>query len=69
VAANLLRPLLLAYASRLVAPLPERLIASGLLREEGDEIAAAFGPHGLEERERRESGEWAALLLERRVSS
>jgi ribosomal protein L11 methyltransferase len=69
VAANLLRPLLLTYAARIVAPLPRHLIASGLLREEGDEIAAAFGVHGLVERERRESGEWVALLLERRVAS
>jgi ribosomal protein L11 methyltransferase len=69
VAANLLRPLLLTYAARMVAPLPRYLIASGLLREEGDEIAAAFAAHGFAERKRRESGEWAALLLERRVAN
>lgn len=62
VAANLLRPLLLDYAARLAAP-PERLIASGLLVAEADEVAAAFAPHGLAERARREQGEWAALLL------
>ena len=44
---------------------PERLIASGLLREEADEVAAAFARHGLRERERRAGGEWAALLLAR----
>ena len=64
VAANLLRPLLLTYAERLGSPPPERLILSGLLREEVDEVAAAFAPHGLRERARREAGEWAALLLE-----
>lgn len=64
VAANLLRPLLLTYAERLGSPPPERLILSGLLREEADEVAAAFAPHGLRERARREAGEWAALLLE-----
>ncbi len=69
VAANLLRPLLLAYAERLAGPEPRRLIASGLLREEADEVAAAFAPHGLAERARNESGEWAALLLERRVAN
>jgi ribosomal protein L11 methyltransferase len=63
VTANLLRPLLLDVARRLERP-PERLIASGLLREEADEIAAAFARHGLAERERRVNAEWAALLLE-----
>ncbi len=64
VAANLLRPLLLSFAERLGSPPPERLILSGLLREEADEVVAAFAPHGLRERARREAGEWAALLLE-----
>lgn len=62
VLANLLRPLLLDYAARLTEP-PRTLIASGLLTHEADEIAAAFAPHGLHERDRRERGEWAALLL------
>lgn len=62
VLANLLRPLLLEYARRLTVPL-RTLIASGLLVEEADEIAAAFAVHGLRERARRERGEWAALLL------
>jgi ribosomal protein L11 methyltransferase len=75
VAANLLRPLLLTWASRLAlastlpetaSTLPETVIASGLLRHEGDEVAGAFGALGLAEVARRESGEWAALLLERR---
>jgi ribosomal protein L11 methyltransferase len=42
---------------------PQRLIASGLLVHEADEIAAAFERHGLRERARLEQGEWAALLL------
>lgn len=62
VVANLMRPLLLDIA-RLLERAPERLIVSGLLREEADEVAAAFGAHGLRERERRLGGEWAALLL------
>ncbi len=65
VVANLIRPLLLDVASAMQEA-PSRLIVSGLLREEGDEIAGAFAPLGLRERARRESGEWAALLLERR---
>ncbi len=71
VAANLLGPLLLTWASRLAAArapgsLPEIVIASGLLVGEADEVAEAFRPLGLDEAGRRESGEWAALLLERR---
>lgn len=67
VLANLLRPLLLDYA-RLLGTAdgpqpPDTLIASGLLIHEADEIAAAFAPLGLRERDRRERGEWAALLL------
>jgi ribosomal protein L11 methyltransferase len=65
VAANLLRPLLLAVARAGFASEPPRvLIASGLLRHEADEIAAAFGRHGLRERARRETTEWAALALQ-----
>ena len=61
--ANLLRPLLLAL--RFDDP-PDTLIASGLLREEADEIAAAFrAAYGLAEAGRRSAGEWSALLLRR----
>ena len=68
VAANLLRPLLLLWADRLAgaSALPERVIASGLLVGEADEIAGAFAAVGLPESGRRASGDWAALLLERR---
>jgi ribosomal protein L11 methyltransferase len=62
VTANLARGLLLAVAARLERP-PERLIASGLLREEADAVAAGFARHGLRERDRRAEAEWAALLL------
>ena len=68
VAANLLRPLLLTWAKRLAADahaLPDRVIASGLLVGEADEIAGAFSAVGLREADRRESGDWAALLLTR----
>ena len=67
VAANLLRPLLLRWAARLVgvSEFPERVIASGLLVGEADEIAGAFAAAGLREADRRESGDWAALLLAR----
>jgi ribosomal protein L11 methyltransferase len=64
--ANLLRPLLLELARSWApcAPRPERLIASGLLRTEADEIAGAFAGLGLHEADRRSRGEWSALLLE-----
>ena len=62
VVANLVRPLLLEVARRMTRP-PERLIVSGLLRGEADEIAAAFAFHGLREIGRRHSGEWTALRL------
>jgi len=67
VVANLLGPLLLAWAARLREDRdpPERVIASGLLVEEADDVAAAFASEGLCEAARRVSGEWAALLLER----
>jgi len=69
VAANLLRPLLLVWASRLAAApadaVPETVIASGLLVGEADEVSDAFAALGLAEAARRESGEWAALLLSR----
>lgn len=65
-AANLMRPLLLAVA-QLLERAPARLILSGLLREEADGVAQAFRGHGLHETVRRELGEWAALLLERRT--
>ena len=61
VAANLMRPLLLALAPRLERP--EVLILSGLLDEEADEVAAAFAPLR-ETRRIREKG-WTALLLTR----
>jgi ribosomal protein L11 methyltransferase len=66
VAANLLRPLLLQVAETGFTPeAPRALVASGLLRHEADEIAAAFERHGLRETARRELGDWAALLLQR----
>jgi ribosomal protein L11 methyltransferase len=60
--ANLVRPLLLDVAANMTRP-PSTLIASGLLREEADEVAAAFARHGLLERDRRHGGEWCALRL------
>ena len=46
-------------------PAPHTIVCSGLLPGERDEVAAAFGAAGLEEAERRQQGDWAALLLRR----
>ena len=64
VVANLVRPLLLEVAGSMTRP-PETLIVSGLLRAEGDEVAAAFARGGLRETARRAAGEWCALRLDR----
>jgi ribosomal protein L11 methyltransferase len=60
VVANLTLPLLEAAAA-LAGPRPERLIVSGVLAEQADRVAPAFG---MAERERREDDGWAALRLE-----
>jgi ribosomal protein L11 methyltransferase len=64
VVANLLRPLLLTYAERMREP-PERLIVSGLLPDEVDEVVDAFARHRLREEQRSERDAWAAALLVR----
>jgi ribosomal protein L11 methyltransferase len=60
IVANLTRPLLLGVAQLMEEP-PDTLIASGLLEEEADEVAAAFEP--LRERRRLCSHGWSALQL------
>jgi ribosomal protein L11 methyltransferase len=66
VLANLLRALLLRVAADgFDGRAPDALVVSGLLVHEGDEVAAAFAAHGLNEVARRGEGEWIALLLTR----
>ena len=62
VTANLTRELLLAAAAVIERP-PERLLASGMLSGEVDEVVRAFGRFGLREQRRLEEGEWAAVEL------
>lgn len=64
VLANLVRPLLLEVAGRLER-VPERLLASGLLHAEVDEVAGAFAARGLRLHERRDGAGWSAILLVR----
>jgi ribosomal protein L11 methyltransferase len=61
VAANLMRPLLLVLTAAM-RERPRVLIASGLLDDEADEVAAAFAP--LVERRRLSMRGWTALLLQ-----
>jgi ribosomal protein L11 methyltransferase len=63
VTANLTLDLLEEIAGTLERP-PERMIASGVLAERADAIAAAYERHGLREADRRIKGEWAAVTLE-----
>lgn len=66
IVANLLAPLLEHVArSGFDGESPRVLVVGGLLREEADGTAAAFGYLGLRERARRSSGEWTALTLAR----
>jgi ribosomal protein L11 methyltransferase len=46
-------------------PALETVVCSGLLPGEVGEVAAAFGLSGLSEADRRQDGDWAALLLRR----
>jgi ribosomal protein L11 methyltransferase len=62
VVANMTAPILLAVASQL-ASAPSTVVCSGLLPPEVDDVAAAFSSVGLREIERRQEGDWAALLL------
>jgi ribosomal protein L11 methyltransferase len=64
--ANMTAPILKRVAEQLRERVPSSLILSGLLPSELDEIAAAFAPAGLAEADRRQDGDWAALLLRRR---
>jgi ribosomal protein L11 methyltransferase len=65
VAANLLAPLLLAWADRLRAAgeLPRTLVVSGLLADETDRVAEAFAGLGFTEADRLTDQGWAALVL------
>jgi ribosomal protein L11 methyltransferase len=67
VVANLTAPVLAVIAAQLASDsAPTTFVCSGLLPSELDETAAAFGASGLAEEDRRQDGDWAALLLRRR---
>lgn len=64
VVANMTAPILRAVAGHLMEA-PQTLVCSGILPPELDEVADAFGASGLAEADRRQDGDWAALLLRR----
>lgn len=65
VLANLLSPLLIACAAQIAGAATERVIASGVLVAEADDVARAFTARGLTVAACRRRGEWAAMVLER----
>ncbi len=62
VVANLVAPVLRDVAALLATP-PERMVISGLLTDEAKSVAGEFARHGLTLAERRDSGDWSAILL------
>jgi ribosomal protein L11 methyltransferase len=60
VVANLTAPILLEISRRLERA-PERLICSGLLAREAEDVSRAFAGHGLTQRLRRAEGDWVAI--------
>ncbi len=64
VVANLTAPILIAVAVQLSSD-SDTLVCSGLLPAELDDVAAAFARSDLAEADRRQEGDWAALLLRR----
>ena len=66
VVANLTAPLLGEVAGRLELA-PERMVCSGLLVAEAEQVEEALAARGLVVCERRVSGDWAALLMRDRA--
>ena len=62
VAANVLAGPLRTWAAS-QRTMPPTLILSGLLSTEADQVSEAFAARGMQERERRTQGGWAALLM------
>jgi ribosomal protein L11 methyltransferase len=64
VVANLLTPLLIPCSAQLARE-AEWVIASGILAQEADRVAATFADAGLREQFQLQDADWVALLLER----
>jgi ribosomal protein L11 methyltransferase len=63
VCANLFAPLLVRLAGSVARP-PERLLLSGVLVGEADDVAAAWAERGMREARRLEEEGWAGVLLD-----
>ena len=67
VVANILGPLLIAFADEIVGYVKKELVISGILTELYPEVLAAFTARGLREVSRRTLGEWTTGLLTRQA--
>lgn len=65
VVANILGPLLIAFADEIAGYAPRTLIVSGILNELYPEVLAAFAGRGYREISRKAIGEWTTGLLSR----
>ena len=65
VVANILGPLLIAFADEIVGYVKKDLVISGILNELYPEVLAAFAAHGFREVSRKTLGEWSTGLLTR----
>jgi ribosomal protein L11 methyltransferase len=66
VVANILGPLLIAFADEIVSYAKDALVVSGILTELYPEVLAAFSARGFEEVSRKTIGEWTTGLLRRK---
>ena len=65
VVANILGPLLIAFADEIVGYVKKHLVISGILTELYPEVLAAFTSRGFAEVSRKDLGEWSTGLLVR----
>ena len=65
VVANILGPLLIAFADEIVGYVKKHLVISGILTELYPEVLAAFTSRGFREVSRKDLGEWSTGLLVR----
>ena len=65
VVANILGPLLIAFADEIAGYVKSRLVVSGILNELYPEVLSAFAKHGFREVSRKTIGEWTTGLLTR----
>jgi len=67
VVANILGPLLIAFAEEIAGYAKDKLVVSGILTELYPEVAGAFEKQGFREVSRKTYGEWTSALLTRQA--